>query len=227
MHQQRRIRSFVDRYPLAGPIVWLSCIQFFIVQLVAGAAWNNPAYSWRLNAISDLGALNCGEFDDRYVCSPSHGLMNISFILLGLAMAIGSWLMYQQFYKSRVGFWMMGISGVGAILVGIFPEDTIFWTHILGQDLAFLFGNIALIVIGLKLGLPRWLRWYSVTSGAVALVGMVLFLSKHRFFLELGGMERVAAYPQIIWLIVTGLYMLKNRDRLKAKQVKTSKSNAS
>jgi hypothetical membrane protein len=211
MHAMRHVQSFLARRPLAGAVVWLLSIQFFVVQVVAAFAWKQPPYSWRLNAISDLGAVGCGPFDDRLVCSPLHGLMNISFILLGLSMLIGSALLYQEFRKSRVGFGMMGISGIGAILVGIFPEDTIFWAHITGQDLAFLFGNIALIVIGLNLRLPRWLRWYSIASGAAALVGMYLFLSHHRFFLGLGGMERVAAYPQTIWLVVFGLYLIRSR----------------
>ena len=205
-------------YPLAGPLVWLSTIQFFIAQAVVAAAWTKPPYSWRLNAISDLGAVNCGPFDgSRLVCSPQHGLMNASLIVLGLCMTVGAVLLYQQFHKSLAGFIMMAISGIGALLVGLFPEDTAFWAHITGQDLAFLFGNIALIFIGLRLPLPRWLKWYRGASGVVALLGMYLFLSHHRFFLGLGGMERVAAYPQIIWLAVFGLYMLTGRGRVAAK----------
>lgn len=214
-----RLQPLATRCPLAGPLVWLSTIQFFIVQVVVAAAWTKPLYSWRLNAISDLGAVKCGPFDNsRLVCSPQHGLMNASFILLSLCMTVGAVLLYQQFRKSRAGFSMMAISGIGAFLVGLFPEDTVFWAHITGQDLAFLFGNIALIIMGLRLPLPRWLKWYSVASGVVALSGMYLFLSHHRFFLGLGGMERVAAYPQIIWLVVFGLYMLAGRDRVAAKR---------
>ena len=220
----RRIQSSVVRYPLAGSITWLLTIQFFVMQVVVASVWVKPPYSWRLNAISDLGATGCGQFDGRLVCSPLHGLMNASFILLGLCMTIGSVLFYQQFRKSRFGFCMMGISGIGAITVGIFPEDTIFWAHITGQDLAFLFGNIALIAIGLRLRLSGWLRWYSIASGVVALVGLYLFLSHHRFFLELGGMERVVAYPQTIWLVVFGLYMAKSRNRLAAKNGNTPNS---
>src|SRR5690348_5311634 len=107
----RHNQSFVARYPLAGPILWISSIQFFLVQVVVASVWN-VSYSWRLNAISDLGAIGCGQFDDRYVCSPLHGLMNISLILLGLTMAVGSVLMYQAVHKSRVGFSMMALAGV-------------------------------------------------------------------------------------------------------------------
>lgn len=202
----------MSRYPLVGPIAWLSSIQFFIAQVVVASAWTKLPYSWRLNAISDLGAVGCGQFDDRFMCSPLHDLMNVSLILLGLTMAVGSVLLYSKLRRSRVGFSLMALAGIGAILVGIFPLDTIFWAHIAGQDIAFLFGNIALIVFGFTLRFGRWFRWYSITSGTVALVALVLFLSHHRFFLELGGMERVVAYPLIIWLIVAGAYVTTKRN---------------
>lgn len=202
------ISTLAKRYPLLGPILWMAAIQFFIVQAVAAAAWITPPYSWRLNAISDLGAVGCGPFDGRIVCSPLSGVMNASFIVLGLCMTIGAVLLYQTYRRSLVGFWLMGLAGFGAILVGIFPEDTVYWAHIVGQDLAFVLGNIALIVFGFTLGFPRLFRWFSVASGVIALVALVLFLSHQRFFLELGGMERVVAYPLLIWLIVTGCYMV-------------------
>src|SRR3954452_207948 len=208
----RRIRSLALRHPLAGPIAWQLSIQFFIVQVLVAAAWES-GYSWRLNAISDLGAARCGQFDGRYVCSPLHVLMNTSLVFLGLCMTIGSVLVYQEFRKSRTGFSLMATAGLGAMLVGFFPEDTVFWAHIAGADLAFLLSNIALIVFGFTLRLPSWLRWYSIASGAVGLVALYLFLSHHRSFLELGGMERMVAYPMVVWLIVFGLYMSTSRDR--------------
>ena len=219
----RYIRAFVIRYPLAGPIIWLLSVQYFLVQVLVASAWKSP-YSWRLNAISDLGATSCSQFDGRCGCSPLHGLMNVSLILLGLSMTIGAVLMYQEFHRSQVGFCLMAVAGVGAILVGLFAENTIYWAHIAGADLAFLLSNIALIFFGLSLCLPRWFRWYSLASGAVALVALCLFLTHNRFFLGLGGMERVAAYPQTIWLIVFGLYMSKSRNRLAVKRVDTSDS---
>lgn len=141
--------------------------------------------------------------------------MNTSLVVLGLGMAIGAVLIYQALHKSRAGFIMMTLAGIGAILVGVFPLDTIFWAHLVGQDLAFILGNIALIVFGCTLHLRRWFKWYSVLSGSVALAALCLFLSHHDFFLGLGGMERVVSYPLIIWLIVAGLYMARATHRAK------------
>jgi hypothetical membrane protein len=106
-------------------------IQYFVAQVVAASEWK-PPYSWRLNAISDLGATACGQFDGRFVCSPLRGLMNASLILLGLTMITGSALMYQRLRRSRTGFSLMATAGIGAILVGIFPALValyLFLTH--------------------------------------------------------------------------------------------------
>ena len=201
------VGSLASRYPLAAPILWLSSVQYFLVQALAAGAWSQPRYSWRLNAISDLGARHCGRFDGRYVCSPAHEAMNVSLIVLGLGMALGSVLFLQELGHGRIGFLLMAVAGLGAMLVGLFPEDTVYWAHITGADLAFLLGNVALIAFGFSRGFPRWLRWYAAGSGVVALAALYLFLAHHRFFLGLGGMERVVAYPQTIYLIVFGAYM--------------------
>jgi hypothetical membrane protein len=209
----QNIRNFSARNPFVGSMMWLLTIQFFIAQLVVANSWVKLPYSWRLNAISDLGATGCGLFDDdRFVCSPLHGLMNGSLILLGLTMVIGSVLLYAHLQRSRAGFGLMALAGVGAFLVGVFPEDSIFWAHIVGQDLAFVFGNVALIVFGFTLPSSHVFRWYSIASGTVALVALILFLSHHRFFLGLGGMERTVAYPLLIWLMVAGAYLATRRD---------------
>ena len=217
MSSSQRIGPIASRYPLAAPILWLSSVQYFLVQAVAAGTWGQPRYSWRLNAISDLGATRCGQFDGRYVCSPAHAAMNVSLIILGFGMAVGSVLFLQELRRSRTGFLLMAVAGLGAMLVGFFPEDTVYWAHVTGADLAFLVGNVALIAFGLSRGFPRWLRWYAAGSGVVALVALYLFLSHHRFFLGLGGMERVVAYPQTIYLIVFGAYMSIPSHRSTAK----------
>src|SRR4051812_28901098 len=112
MHPAPRVRAFADRHPSAGPIVWVSSVQYFVVQLIVASDWK-PSYDWRLDAISDLGATSCGTFDDRSVCSPLHALMNTSLIVLGLSMTIGSVLVYQGVRTSRLGFALMGAAGVG------------------------------------------------------------------------------------------------------------------
>lgn len=208
----RRLETFRDRYPLIGPAFWIASIQFFIINLVVALAWP-PHYSFLNNTISDLGNTVCGDYGGRYVCSPDHILMNISFIVLGATMIAGSALIYHEFrtsWPSALGFSFMAIGGLGTLLVGIFPENTISGLHVLGATLPFLIGNLSMIILGLNLKMPQSLRVYSIVSGAVALVAALLFVTNHYLGLGTGGMERLAANLQTVWLIVFGLYISKN-----------------
>lgn len=166
-------------------------------------------YSLLRNTISDLGNTVCSVYDKRFVCSPVHGIMNASFIILGITMVIGSVLIYGQFRKhatNRVGFSFMSLAGLGTILVGLFPENSIRLLHLTGALLPFLLGNIGIILLGLSLDIPRNLRYYSIISGAIALAALALFVTHNYLGLGIGGMERIAAYPQTMWLIVFGIY---------------------
>jgi len=208
----RRAQIFHDRYPLVGPTFWVISIQYYVTQLIVAADWPRP-YSWANNAISDLGNTACGMYSGRYVCSPLHNWMNASFIVLGATMIAGSLLIYQEFRKSvasAVGFSFMALAGLGTILVGLFPENVNSTWHGLGALLPFLIGNVALVLFGRSLRLGPKLRAYTLLSGAIALAALALFYSGHYLGLGLGGMERVVAYPQTIWLIALGLYMSRS-----------------
>lgn len=181
-----------------------------MVQYIAANAWRTP-FSWSENPISDLGNTSCAEYSNRFVCSPQHDLMNFSFVLIGLTMIFGSVLIAQQYPKNqRLGFYLLVLAGFGTILVGMFPENTISGLHTLGAALPLLLGNIALIILGVALKLPKALRLYTLASGVVALIALVLYLSHHYLGLGQGGMERLVAYPQTIWMIVFGIYKLKH-----------------
>lgn len=212
MLNSKRIEIFTDRYPLVGPIFWMVSLQFFVAQLIIGANWPTH-YSLTTNTISDLGNTACGIYGGRYVCSPLHAWMNASFIVLGLTMIIGSTLIYHEFVRSRrsaVGFIFMALAGLGTALVGIFAENTIASLHEFGAALPFLVGNVALLVLGMALQMPRLLRYYTYFSGVVALSAFALFAMHQYLGLGLGGMERIVAYPQTFWLIIFGVYMTQN-----------------
>lgn len=210
----QRMAIFVDKYPLLGPLVWIFSVQYLIVQPLVAAAWPRT-YSWSHNLISDLGNTACGQYGDRFVCSPDHLQMNLSFILLGITMAIGASLIYHEFRESRgslVGFSLMAAGGFGTILVGLFPENTVSAMHFIGAVLGLLVGNISLIVLAVSLtNLPRSLRIYTAATGIFTIVCFVLFSLQINLGLGQGGIERLVGYPQTVWLIFFGLYMTRTR----------------
>jgi hypothetical membrane protein len=146
--------------------------------------------------------------------------MNVAFIFLGIVMAGGSMLLYHEFKERKggeqnaafTGFLLMGIAGVGTMLVGIFPENTNGTMHKTGAGLAIGLGNLGMFFLGAVLrGLPEGLRRYMLVFSTFSLTALVLFASHQDFGIGPGTMERGAAYPQTIWLIIFGLYVLRFR----------------
>jgi hypothetical membrane protein len=200
------------RRPRLGAVLYVSSIQYFLVQLIAARRWS-PPYSLSRNTISDLGNTACGNYGGRLVCSPLHGLMNASFVVLGVAMVAGSALIWRGCgrvagWGAAAGLALMGVSGAGVVLVGLFPENSVPALHGTGAGLSFVLGNAGIIVLGGAVRLPPGLRAYSFASGAGALAALGCFVSGRYLGLGEGGLERIVAYPQTAWLIVIGLYLL-------------------
>lgn len=202
-----------------GPVLYMAGMQYFAVQLAVALSWPQR-FSISRDTISDLGNTACGTWNGRYVCSPLHDLMNGSFIVLGITMVLGSVLIFRCHGKGRIaaaGFTAMGLSGLGAVTVGIFPENSVPALHGLGSVLPFTLGNAALIGMAIALTMPLLLRVHAFLSGLTAVLALAAYASSHDLGLGEGGIERVVAYPQTICLAVIGCYLLAvtQRDRLR------------
>jgi hypothetical membrane protein len=168
------------------------------------------------NTISDLGETSCGGYGSPPICSPRWWLMDyVGFLLLGLVMVVGSGLLYHEFTDrvprerrgAMFGFSLMALAGLGAILVGFFPENNNRTMHIIGAFLGIAIGNVALFVLGAVLTLPESMRRYMLIFSSLSLAALVCFASHKSFGIGAGMMERIAAYPITIWLITFGLYI--------------------
>jgi hypothetical membrane protein len=199
------------RYP--GAILWIFSMQYYVTQLVVANSWKRPpGYSWAHNTISDLANTHCGSYGARLVCSPKHIAMNLSFMLLGATMIAGALLLQRVMATNRmarVGFMCMVVAGIGSLLVGIFPENTISAFHVGGAALCFIFGNTGMLILGAVLRiLPRPLRFYTFASGLIGIAALFCFMTHTYGGLGIGGMERIVAYPQSVWMIVMGVYLV-------------------
>ena len=211
-----------------GSIIWILAVQFFIAQVVVQSAWTTP-FSLKQNFISDLGNTTCASYppdSSSYVCSPWHAWMNASFVLLGLIILSGGGLLRSAFppgWFRMVGLTILLFAGAGIILVGLFPENENIRLHRIGAAGHFVLGNLAMAMLGIALivvkergaGLKEMRRRpalaiYSIVSGVVGLVATALFITDHFLGLGIGGMERVAAYPLPLWLIVAGISFARN-----------------
>jgi hypothetical membrane protein len=208
-------RRIDNQYRLVGPLLWVASIQYFVTQVFVARAWQ-VRYSLSANTISDLGNTSCRDHASLNVCSPRYALMNISFVILGICMMSGAALIYSEFKTGRfgkIGFGLIALAGLGTVIVGLVPENVMPGLHAFGATLPFLFGNIGVLLLGIKLQLPKIVRMFTIVCGIIALIGLALFKLGAYLGLGLGGMERVTAYPQTIWLIFFGIYIAVRQYR--------------
>lgn len=207
--------STLRRQPwVLGGIVYVLAAQYFVGEQIAAAAWTDPPYDWRHDYISDLGVVTCTEVSG--ICSPLHAVMNASFVLLGLIVICGSVLLRSCLDPTPARTLFVGLmsaSGVGDVLVGTFPGSVdaaasgTNLLHVLGAVLAIVGGNAGIMVAGIALirsDRHRAIGFYSIASGMVGLAAFALFALGRDLGIGIGLVERVAADPITMWMIVVG-----------------------
>jgi hypothetical membrane protein len=150
--------------------------------------------------------------------------MDVSIALLGLAMFFGSILIFTEFSFSEHlrerraalgGFLCMALGGLGAILVGIVPEN---WNwghlHTVGTAAVIGLGQLAILILGLVLiEIGDWLREFMIVTSLLVLLAGISIAGKHQFGIGGGALERLAQYPESVWLILFGFYISRNHYR--------------
>jgi hypothetical membrane protein len=211
----------------------LSVLQYFAAEAAVIAAWAGPRpYDLRTGYISDLGALHCGVFDGREVCSPLNWLMNASFVVQGLGMLLGALLLSSGLLRvaalararvqpGRPMPWLAaaavrvltGMAGAGTVIVGLVPEDAGSGWHYSGAVLYFITGAAALLVLGIL-----WLRktimaWFILACGTVSAAALVTGGLTRMAVPEPGTLERLMAYPVTVGMAAAGLIIAQRVHR--------------
>ena len=189
----------------AGAVLLLGSVQFIVAMIAVQLEY--PGYSDLTNYISDLGGAH----------SPWAVVFNASVIVLGLLTLLASYLLLSAFgkrFSRTLGLGLLAITGIGAVMVGVFPETTPYLNgnlHTISADIAFVGAGLALINLpGAMLRDTRWegYRAFTFLMGVVTLVAIVLYRSSIWGALGPGGMERLIVAPILLWAIVVGIHLL-------------------
>jgi hypothetical membrane protein len=200
-----------------GALFLLGAIGFVVGNAVTQLGWTHP-YSLLHNYISDLGAVYCGNFPSgstHYVCSPWHDIFNGATILMGVCFILAALLIRSAFPPGRwttLGLLGIVVAGIGAIAVGLFPEDVNLTLHSLSAVVAFLIGNLAVVALGIAMTKDR--RWagfstYTIVSGIFGLVFLFVYLFQVWGPLGLGGAERLIVAPILLWSSIAGIHIIR------------------
>jgi hypothetical membrane protein len=182
-----------------GALLFVGTVQFVILMNVAEQLY--PGYSVSMNYISDLGA-TC-----RQVCQivqPTATIFNSSIMLLGLLLIIGAYCVRRSFKRGPLTVLLI-LTGIGALGVGLFPETTGIIHHIFSA-VVFLFAGLSAIASFQITKRP--MSYLSTLMGLVTLVALMLYLSNIFFGLGPGGMERMIAYPALLWGVGLGGHLM-------------------
>ena len=186
----------------AGASLFVGAVQF--VTGMHAAEYLYPGYSVSENVISDLGA-TCRETCTIY--QPSASIFNSSIILLGLLILSCSYFIWREFRKSLITA-LFCLCGLGAIGVGLFPE-TARLLHIIFSYMAFVFGGLGAIAASKVVKSP--FSYFSILMGIGSIAATVLLSANIFLGLGPGGMERMIAYPILLWMISFGGYLMSPR----------------
>ncbi|MGB9854397.1 MAG: DUF998 domain-containing protein [Candidatus Bathyarchaeales archaeon] len=184
-------------------MIFVGAVQFVLCLTIAEALY--PAYSVSENYISDLGV------------GVSAPIFNTSVFLLGLS-AVASVHFMRGFVQDKSFLLFLALCGIGAMGVGLFPENYGI-IHTIVSLIAFLFGALSAIK-SYKIQKPP-LSYFAVVLGLISIAALVLFGASEvgvylgggqvaDFYLGLGkgGMERIIAYPIILWALGFGGHLI-------------------
>jgi hypothetical membrane protein len=189
----------------AGLILLVAPLQFIVATIVVQLYY--PGYSDLTNYISDLG----GPY------SPMPLVFDGSIILLGLLTLLATYLLLPAFGKRltrTLGLGFLAVAGIGAILVGTFPETSTALNgnaHSLFSAVTFIASGLALLILpGAMLRDTRWegYRAFTFLLGVITVIALGLFQATVWGPLGPGGMERLIVAPILLWAIVVGVHLL-------------------
>ncbi|MDQ0754086.1 DUF998 domain-containing protein [Arthrobacter sp. B3I4] len=232
----------------AGALAKLSVLQYFVAEAAVIGAWAGPEpYSRRTGYISDLGAVGCGVFSGRDVCSPAHLLMNASFVVQGIGMMVGALLLSSTVVgiAARAGVRLAlapgkrpasasafaaraltVTAGAGTVVVGLVPEDAGSGWHVVGALMFFAAGGLALLLLGWLWRAQTPLGWFILACGVVSLAALATGGVTGMQVPEPGTLERLMGYPITIGTAAVGL-VVAQRVRQERGVQKTMRLQAS
>lgn len=188
------------RRTAAGLLLLLAGAAVLLAVMTAEVLYP-AAYDSTTNTVSDLAAMR----PDDVVRQPSAAIFNTVMVGAGAAIAVAAVLLARSRVRPSASLPVAGL-GIGMVLVGVFPGNTVMVVHQLVSLLAFVSGGLAALLTARLL--PRPLRPVQRALGAVALAFLLGYqlLGGLAFFDALGegGTERWIVYPVSLSLVVLG-----------------------
>lgn len=199
---------------LTGAVLLIGSAQFVISMIVEQLLLVPPHYAYDpfTQAISDLG--------NTATNTPYSLIFDTSVFLIGVLSMLGAVLLAQfapRVRGAKVGLFFLFLAGLGAMGVGLSPENVDGTVHGISALFAFLFGGLALILLGpsAQVLLERGgIRIAMAFGGLFDLVSIGLFLGSAGGPGYYGFDERLIVVPVLAWAILFGGLLLLGKAHL-------------
>jgi hypothetical membrane protein len=205
----------------AGAILLiLAPLVFFFTEAIVASFWENPAYSYTYNFISDLGVPVVTEFEGRPIDSSLYSVMNLGLIVYADLFVTAFCMLFHMLPKKggTMATILAVLYGIGVTFVAIFPGYYWpgFFMHAIGALLIIFGGGFVLMIYGSLFNQVIQKKWFSLLSVTFCIIGFisiaicVLTTGDNRGFFE-----RVSIYSLLIWEILTGVLLLASIGKSK------------
>ncbi len=203
----------------AAGVGWIAVLICLGAQIVTEWRLRTP-YNPLVDAISDLGQTTC----TAQFCSPLFWLLDLSFVLLGLCLALGGWLSHLSAPRLWWGSWVatvaLSVGGAGMLIVGLCPENVFFPLHAVAAVVGLVAANVGTAFAGWAL---LHVRGHVPTGGSAIVVGAVGVAASALSVLIFGrllpmllgvggGLERLGVEPLLLVMAVSGGALLLGED---------------
>lgn len=191
---------------VAGFVFIIGSLYYIIAEAISATFFNASLFNtYVFHTISELGIPNGN--------SPLFWLMNSAFVLIGLAVIFGNFYSFKDFLvKNRIVVLILTlVTGFGVIIVGLVHGGNPLTSgyHTLGAVMAILGGNALVVIIS------RSMQEFSDYQKATLVLGIIGLAAFWVMFFSLGNIfmpvyERLSVYTLIVWIFLTGVYLLRN-----------------
>lgn len=214
-----------------GAVALVATLQLVLAEVLAASAWSPLPYSMVWNPYADLGVPEC-VVEPRVVCSPQWLVMDAALVVQGLLVLValvalvdlvpGRWrrALVVPGFVLAIGFAIAGVAPAVASGDGGVRDAA----HALGTVLVLVGGALAPVVAGFGL-LRQWRGWavLSIVLGAAVAIASIVGAVAGAT-IGVGLADRLALYPVLLWLVLTGFAVLvarrsqADRARIRAAQ---------
>ena len=190
----------MSRGLVLGAAMWLVRPVYVVIELVVAAA-TVGGHDLIDDTVSELGAVECSQA----LCSPRHELMNGTFVVIGLLLAVGALLLLARLGRTVTA--LLVVAGCSSVATGLAPLDGDATLHAVAAAPLFVCQPLALLLLGRRL----W-RTHGRLAVALVLTGTVTAGATFGFVVMDAGeglFERLALWPVLVALAAVAVTLLE------------------